>query len=283
MFKNLWISLRPAQWVKNLFLVLPLVFGKQLFVFPANAKVAVGVLLFSMVTGAVYVINDIFDLEQDKKHSATRLRPLASGQWGVREAWKAAGSLAAIGLVLSFLLDLAFGGVVTVYLASALVYSKVLKAIVIVDVFCLGLFFLLRIVAGSVLAQVELTHWIIFMIVLLALFLGFVKRRGENYQNNDKPRYPLVFLDQAITVLASSIVVVYMLYAVDRRTVSQVGSDHLVFSIPFVCYGVFRCLYLVHQGSSTHDPTQMFWTDLPTQANLLLWLITCLGVIYFGW
>lgn len=288
--KYLFYSLRPKQWIKNFFIFLPLIFGKKLFVFPANLKTVIAFCLFSLAASVVYLVNDIIDIEKDKLHPTKRLRPIASGKVGVRQAQIAASILGVLSIVSSFILNFYFGLVVVGYIIFNFLYSKILKTAVIIDVFSIAFFFYLRILAGSVASEVVLSHWILFMIVLLALFLGFNKRRQELKLLGKKMilhrsvlnQYNLYFIDQMIAVVTSSIVVVYMLYAVDARTVKEFGSNHLIYSIPFVYYGVFRYLYLLHKLRKEGDPTRILLSDKKLQLNIMLWIIVCVGVIYFG-
>ena len=286
--KHFVAALRPKQWVKNAFLFLPLVFGKKIFSYPENAMTIAAFFLFSFSSSAVYLINDVMDIESDRKHPKKHLRPIASGRLPVPHALTAAFILATASLTLSFLLNARFGWVVAVYLGMNLLYSRFLKHKVIVDVLCIGLFFLLRIGAGSVVAHVDLSHWILFMTALLALFLGFNKRRQELQQSEKVSshrkvleEYDAYFIDQMISVITASIVVVYMLYTVDAETVKNFGTTHLMYTIPFVYYGVFRYLYLVHKAQIDGDPTQVLLTDLRMQINIALWIGTCIAVIYF--
>lgn len=288
--KYLFFALRPRQWIKNLFIFLPLIFGKKLFHFPTNLKVVFAFSVFSIAASAVYLINDIIDVEKDRLHPTKQLRPIASGKVSIKQAQIVALILSILSIAFSFLLDLYFGLVVLAYLVFNLIYSKFLKEAVIVDIFCIGGFFLLRIIAGSAVAGVEMSHWIIIITVLLALFLGFSKRRQELKLLERKvtshrqvlTRYNTYFIDQMVTVITSSIVVVYMLYTVDARTVKEFGTKHLIYSIPFVYYGVFRYLYLIHKLHKDGDPTRILLSDRKMQLNLALWIIVCIFVIYFG-
>lgn len=288
--KHLFFALRPKQWVKNLFIFLPLIFGKKLFVFQDDIRAVAAFILFSMTSGVVYLVNDIMDIEKDKVHPTKCLRPIASGKISIKQAQIAACILGVLSITFSFILDVYFGLLIVVYLTFNLVYTKILKEMVIVDVFCIGGFYLLRIIAGSVIAGVEMSHWMIFMIVLLSLFLGFNKRRQEIELLGRKAalhrhvltKYNTYFVDQIIAVITSSIVVVYMLYTVDARTVSEFGTKHLIYSIPFVYYGIFRYLYLIHRRHEEGDPTRILLSDTKMQLNLVLWLIVCIAAIYFG-
>jgi 4-hydroxybenzoate polyprenyltransferase len=288
--KYLFSSLRPTQWIKNLFIFLPLIFGKKLFVFPTNLKTVIAFCLFSLAASVVYLINDIIDIEKDKIHPTKYLRPIASGKVSIRQAIITAFILAALSVTLSFMLNIYFGYIVIIYLAFNFIYSKILKEVVIIDVFCLSFFFLLRIMAGSVTAEVELSYWIIMMTALLALFLGFNKRRQElkllelkaTHHRPVLTKYSPYFIDQMIVVITSSIVIVYMLYAGDARTVREFGTKNLMFSIPFVYYGIFRYLYLIHKVKRDDDPTRILLSDRMMQLNILLWIVVCSTVIYLG-
>ncbi len=286
--KYLFFSLRPQQWVKNLFIFLPLVFGKQLLV-PALAwKSALAFCFFSLMGSAVYQINDILDLEKDKLHPSKRLRPIASGKISIRQAAVTAVFLGGVSAVLSFALKRELGYITAGYFVLNLLYSKILKDTVILDVFCIGGFFFMRILAGSVVTGIELSHWIIIMSVLLALFLGFAKRRQELKLLRGEAashrlvfaKYSLHFIDQILSVVTSSIVIAYMLYCVDARTIHEFGTRDLLWSAPFVYYGIFRYLYLMHNIYRDGDPTRVLLSDRMMQLNLVLWLAACITVIY---
>lgn len=285
----LGIALRPKQWIKNLFVLIPLVFGKQLFSTPANAHAFYALMLFCMMASAVYLINDIYDQKQDREHRLKKLRPVASGKLSIPTACGAALILAGVSLMLSWKILPLLTGILLLYFLLNILYSRFLKNVVIVDVFCIGAFFFLRIVAGTVVTGVPFSHWMIFMIFLLALFLGFIKRRQELvalkrrsvHHREVLSRYSQYFIDQMIMILASSIVVVYMLYTVDHRTVAQFGTRHLMLTIPFVYYGLFRYLYLIHQYRWGEDPTAVLYKDRMMQMNLTAWVLVSVFVIYF--
>jgi len=288
--KYLLFSLRPAQWIKNFFIFLPLIFGKKLFVFPDNIKTTAAFFIFCIATSAAYLANDIIDAEEDRAHPTKKLRPIASGRVGIPAAKLAALILGIASLCPAFLLDRNFGLVVAAYLAGNILYSRLLKTAVIIDVFCLAFFFYLRIEAGSIVSSVKLSHWILFMTVLLALFLGLNKRRQELIILANRPaphrivltQYTPYFIDQMTSVITSSIVVVYMLYTVDTRTVNEFGTSHLIYSIPFVYYGIFRYLYLIHKIKKEGDPTRILLSDKMMLLNIALWVGVCISVIYFG-
>ncbi len=286
--RYLFLALRPKQWVKNLFIFLPLIFGKKLLVFPANLRTAIAFCLFSLATGVAYLINDIVDFERDRLHPTKCLRPIASGKVSIRHATIIAFIGGVLATVPSFVLNVYFGYSVIIYLILNLFYSKILKDLVIIDVLCISGFFLLRIISGSVAAEVVLSHWIIIMTVLLALFLGFNKRRQElkllgqkaTLHRHALTKYSLSFIDQMIAVITSLILIAYMLYTVDSRTVQEFGSKNLMFSIPFVYYGIFRYLYLIYRIKRDGDPTYILFSDRMMQLNIALWAVVCILVIY---
>ncbi|MDA9101226.1 decaprenyl-phosphate phosphoribosyltransferase [Omnitrophica bacterium] len=288
--KAIFYSLRPKHWVKNLFIFLPLVFGQKLFMDYLLVKTAAAFLLFSLAAGVVYLMNDIFDYSKDKYHSIKRLKPIASGKVTIRVAVMTAVIIGGVCVCLSFIFNSRLGGIVLLYILFNLIYSKYLKEKVIIDVFCIGFFFWLRLAAGSVVSEVYLSHWIVIMTVLLALFLGFNKRRQElRLLGKNAPahravlaQYNRYFIDQMIAVITSSIVVTYLLYAVDVRTFHEVGSYGLIYSVPFVYYGIFRYLYLMHRHCNEGDPTRILLKDRLLQVNLVLWILSCIIVIYSG-
>jgi 4-hydroxybenzoate polyprenyltransferase len=275
--KELFKALRAKQWVKNLFIFLPLIFGGKLFVFPANFNILIAFIIFCAASSAVYLVNDALDLKEDRGHPTKRLRSLAAGKISAQQAMTSALILGISAAVFSFLLDFQFGLIVTTYFCLNLLYSKILRNIVIIDVFCLAGFFLLRILSGGAVAAVKLSPWIIFMTVLLALLLGFGKRRQEckllkkeiyNHRHV-LAQYHLRFLDPVIVVLAASIVVMYTLYGINSGA---------IYSAPFVYYGVFRYLYLINKRVDDGDPAHLLFSDKPMQLDLLLWIACCVFI-----
>ena len=241
------------------------------------------------MSSAVYLMNDIVDLNIDRLHPTKYLRPLAAGKVTVRQTKVTAIILGSLSISLAFILDFYFGVALIIYCLFNILYSNVFKNVVIIDVFCLAFFFYLRIIAGSITANVVLSHWIILMTILMSLFLGFNKRRQElqmidkesDYYRIVLTHYNLRFLDQVVTVIAFSIVVVYTLYTINARTVKEFGTVHLMYTIPFVCYGIFRYLYLMRNLNQEGNPTDVLFSDIKLMANLSLWGIVSVAVIYF--
>jgi len=284
------VALKPHQWIKNLFIFLPLVFGKKLFILPVIIRTGAGFFLFCLASSAAYLINDVIDAQKDAAHPMKRSRPVASGKVKKAEALCIAFVLGLVSCAGAFTLSTKFGWVLVFYLVFNVVYSKLLKEEVIVDVFCIGFFFIARIMAGSFLSDVAPSYWVILMTFLLALFLGFNKRRQELLMLEERAvahrlvlsHYNEYFIDVMTAIIASSIVVLYMFYAIDARTVGVFGTWHLVYTIPFVYYGMFRYLYLIHKHNHNGDPTHILLSDGKMQANLLLWVFMCIAVIYYG-
>ena len=286
--RSFFIALRPTHWVKNTLIFLPLIFGKKLFSYPENFNALITFILFSAIASSVYLINDAIDAEKDKFHPTKRLRPIASGKIQKRAAFIFSILLGTISLFMSFQLSEKLGIIMLVYLMFNLLYSKLLKNIVIIDVFCLSGFFLVRIFSGAVVARVIPSYWIILMTTLLALFLGFNKRRQEIQLLRYKAeihravlrKYNLYFIDQMISVTTSSIVVAYMLYAIGEHTVMGFEASKLIWTVPFVYYGIFRYLYIIHKIKREDDPTRIRLTDRMIQLDIFLWILTCVWLIY---
>jgi len=287
--KNYFYILRPQQWIKNLFVLLPLVFANRLFDFSALLTDVIAFFCFCGVASSVYVLNDIVDLSADKIHPTKKLRPMAAGKVPLSSAALIAVLLFSVSIYVACLLQLQFGFVLGVYFMINVVYSLWLKQLVIIDVMCIGIFYVLRVIAGAVVIQVEISHWLIICTAVLALFIGFNKRRHElKVMGRHSARHRTVlenysqyFIDQMIGVLTASTVIFYTLYTVDRRTVELFGSTSLLYTVPFVYYGVFRYLYLVHKRGKGGDPTRVVLTDSKMIVNILLWAVTAVTIIYF--
>ncbi len=286
---SILFALRPQQWIKNLLIFVPLVFGKQLFNSLAFLKSVAVFFIFSLTAGTGYLINDLLDLKKDKCHPKKHLRHIASGKISIKQTQITALVLGVLSVTASFVLDNYFGWIIIAYLILNLIYTKLLKEIVMIDVFCLSAFFLLRIIGGSVIVGVRMSHWVILMTVLLALFLGFNKRRQELSLFGNNPvayrpvlnKYSVHLIDRLTVVIIFLIVVSYTFYTVDERTVGYFGTGHLIYSAPFVFFGIFRYLYLIHKLNQDGDPTRMLLSDKIMKIDLVLWVIVCILVIYF--
>ena len=280
--------MRLQQWIKNLFLFAALIFAGHLLDSHDVLLAVFGFFCFSFLTSSVYIFNDITDLENDKLHPVKSQRPLPSGKLSVGTGLASSLFLAALGLVAGFLLNEEFGMTLLLYLLINLAYSLKLKNIVILDVMTIAAGFVLRVVAGALLIHVPTSEWLIICTVLLALFLGFSKRRHEltildeqaNTHRSVLAYYSPYFLDQMIGIVTASTVMSYALYTISEETVKKFGTSHLIYTVPFVLYGIFRYLYLVHKREEGGNPSRLAVTDVPLLANILLWIVVACIIIY---
>ena len=281
--------LRPKQWIKNSVIFAALVFSHTLTDTSSLLRSVAAFALFCAISSAVYVLNDIMDLESDRAHPEKCRRPLAAGELPVGVAGALGLALALGGLVLSYQLSPPFAALAAVYLISNLLYSAWLKRVVIVDVMIISSGFVIRAVSGGVVIGVEVSAWLILCTVLLSLFLGFTKRRQELALLEQRAadsrailkEYSVAFLDQMISIVTAGTVVAYFLYTLAPETRAKLGTPYLPLTIPFVLYGIFRYLYLVHQRRLGENPTGALYADLPLLLNVLLWGLTAVGILYF--
>ena len=278
---------RPRQWIKNVFVLAALVFSGQL-ADPASAvRGALAFACFCALSSAVYLFNDVRDRELDRLHPEKRLRPIASGELSPVAASAAAVLLAAAALALAFALSPAFASTTLLYLALHAAYSLGLRRVVILDVMLVAAGFLIRAWAGAVAIGVETSHWLALCTGLLARFLGVVKRRqeivslgGAAAQRPILREYSVPFLDQMISVVTASTVLAYSLYAFSGEVAERVGTRHLGLTIPFVLFGIFRFLYLVHQRGEGENASVLVVSDRAFLLNLLLWGAAVVLAVY---
>ena len=283
-----WIrTLRPEQWLKNGFVLSPIVFsGKALF-WDAQWHALVAFASFCAVASAVYLMNDVIDRVADRMHPAKASRPIASGMIHPRTALVVAGLLGLLGLAAGALAGTGVAVVLVSYLTLNVLYGTWLKNVVIVDVFAIAAFFIMRLVAGAAAVDVRPSIWLLLCGGLLALYLGFAKRRHEllllgNGSHSHRAvlaKYNTAFLDQLSVVLLSVTIVSYIMYTLESETSRLVGNDALTYSTAFVLYGVLRYLYLVHRNADG-NPTETLLTDRPLMAAVVLWGLYCGVVIY---
>lgn len=291
---DLVVSTRPKQWLKNGVLVLPLVFSVNLYWHPANwpelirmvTTVLLAVGLFSALTAAQYLFNDLVDLPGDRLHPLKAKRPLAAGRLNPRLAAGAALGLALFAVGGGLLLSPLFGLLEVVYLALMVLYTLVLKHQVLLDVFAIAAGFVIRAVAGAVVIGVPVSPWLYLCVVLGALFLGFGKRRHElllleNNAGRHRPsldEYSVPLLDQILVVVATATVVAYSLYTFTAETLPR--NKAMMLTIPLVLYGVLRYFYLIHQRNLGGSPEEALLSDRPLLATVVLWLISSLVILY---
>ncbi len=283
--------MRPKQWTKNVVVFAALVFDAKLTDLTYLVRTVIGFCIFCLVSGAVYLINDLVDIEKDRQHPKKRHRPLASGRLPVKAALAAIPVIVLVCLPLSFLLTPLFGLVVSLYLGLQIAYSFVLKNIVIVDVLTIAAGFVLRVGGGAALVEAErFSPWLYVCTVLLALFMGLGKRRGEivllqGNANNHRAildEYSLPFLDEMISVVTATTVLAYALYTFDPGNPHLPENNTMMLTIPFVLYSVFRYLYLMHQKGETAPPDEVLLKDRPLQIAIGLWGLTVLVLLYLS-
>ena len=281
-------SLRPQQWVKNGFVFAALIFSRGLTDWNRSWTVALAAITFCLISSCVYLVNDILDAPEDRHHPTKKLRPIASGRLSVEAAAIMAILLGGVSLAAAWVLDPPFFLVVAVYAGINLLYSWFLKNVVLLDVFVVGAGFVLRVIGGGVVIHVEISPWLIVCTTLLALFIALSKRRHElvllreNASNHRSilAKYTPYFLDQLIAVVTASTVVSYALYTLSPDVHSKFPGKHLEFTIPFVLFGIFRYLYLVHQNEGGGNPTRLLFTDPVLLSVVLMWAASVVFIIY---
>lgn len=288
MLKQILISMRPAQWTKNLVIFAGLVFSRNVAEPVLLARSVAAVVLFCLLSGAVYLVNDIADLKEDRRHPEKSLRPIASGKLSPPVAWASALVIVLASLLLAFFLSFSLGWTALLYFLMMLAYSFVLKHMVIVDVLAVSIGFVLRAVAGGVVIGVEISFWLLLCTILLALFLALSKRRYElvrldSLAAEHRPSlgdYSPALLDQMISVVTASTVLAYALYTESQETLSKFHTRNLGFTIPFVLYGIFRYLYLVYQKQQGGSPEKILLKDRALLIDIVLWILVAGFILY---
>jgi 4-hydroxybenzoate polyprenyltransferase len=285
---SLLVSLRPEQWTKNVVVFAGLGFGMRLFELPALLRTVAAFVVFCALSGVVYLVNDVMDREADGRHPLKSKRPIARGDLSPGTALTAAAVLCAGALVGAFWLGTEFGAVAAAYVVMLGAYSAWLKHMVILDVLTLAIGFVLRAVAGALVIQVEIGHWLLVCTILLALFLALSKRRHElvllsNGAADHRPilaEYSPYLLDQMIGVVTASTLMAYIISTISPEMVQKYGTDWLGLTIPFPLYGIFRYLYLVHRKEGGGSPTEMLLADRPLLVCVALWAVAVVMIIY---
>jgi len=286
-------STRPKQWTKNLIIFFALFFtaneqwelGEPGVAFSMLGKTALAFGLFSALSGAVYLVNDIFDIEVDRRHPKKRHRPIASGELPIPAGWVGAAVLMVLSVSLSFALEQHFGWVALGYLVLMLAYSLVLKRLVLLDVFAISGGFVMRAVAGASVLQVPISPWLYICTGLGALLIALSKRRSElavsgddaGRQRHTLDRYTTSLLDQFIAIVAPSTLLAYTMYTF---TAPNLPENHaMMLTIPFVVYGLFRYMFLVHVRDLGESPEDILITDFPIAVSIVLWLATAATIL----
>jgi len=289
MLKAIIRTMRPRQWAKNTFIFAAVVFDKQFFMLEPLQRTVAGFFIFSLISSAVYMFNDIADADADRQHPDKKHRPIASGTLPVTTAWVAGSVLVLVSLAAGYALSAAFALVLAIYLLLNLAYSKWFKHMAIIDVLIIAAGFVLRVHAGVTLISVErFSPWLYVVMTLLSLFLGFGKRRAElallakaaGTHRRVLDGYTIPLLDQYIMVVSGTFIVAYSLYTF---TAPNVTANHsMMLTIPFVLYTIFRYLYLIEVEHAGGAPEEILLSDRPFQIAILLWGLTVIAVFYFS-
>lgn len=287
-WRALLAAIRPEQWIKNLLVFAALLFSRSLGDLAAILSSLGAFAVFCSAASAIYLFNDLGDREQDRLHPAKRHRPLAAGTLPVSWAWWALTALASAALLGGTALEPRLGLIVLVYLSLNVAYSRWLKREVILDVMIIALGFVLRAWAGGVAIGVTVTPWLLLCTLMLALFLGFGKRRHELALLEDgahlhRPalgHYSVYYLDIMMTISAGVVVITYALYTLAPDTVARFHTSALIVTTPSVVYGVYRYLYLVHEQRQGGDPARVWLTDPQTLVNVVIWTALVILVVY---
>ncbi|GAB4300829.1 MAG: decaprenyl-phosphate phosphoribosyltransferase [Ignavibacteriaceae bacterium] len=280
---------RVNQWIKNSFVFVPLVFSQNLFNKTLFFPTLYGFIIFCLTSSVVYIINDIIDAGEDRQHPVKKNRPVASGKISVRSALISALFPSAFVIITVFSYPLLFGlSVLTFFLLNVL-YSFFLKKIVILDVFSIAAGFALRVLAGAFVIDVTISSWLILTTMFISLFLGVMKRHSEiSLTTRDVSgatrkvlsQYSLTFTDQMATVASAGVIICYALYTVSERTVEVFHTENLIYTTPFVVFGIFRYMYLVYMNDEGENTSKILFTDLPMILTVLLYLIVTILIIY---
>jgi 4-hydroxybenzoate polyprenyltransferase len=286
--RGLAVEMRPAEWTKNLLVFTGLIFSRSLSDAHNIWISFLGFVIFCCASSGVYLFNDLCDLREDREHPVKRKRPLASGALNANLARVVMIGLFGAAAFGALWLNHGFALIIGIYLAICLAYSFKLKDIVILDVILIASGFVLRAISGAVIIGVEVSEWLVLCTSMVALLVGFGKRRhelvlletaAENHRRSLSD-YSLAFLDSIMNICAGAAVLTYALYTRADETVQRVGSNAMLLTIPFVVYGIFRYLFLIHKREAGGDPVQLLFRDRPTLLNLFLWILTAGLIIY---
>jgi len=276
--------LRPSHWIKNVLIFVPIIFAKEYNLLSFDHAVIAWV-AFSLIASSVYIINDIFDKKADQLHPDKKKRVIASGKVPVPLAIIIAAVLVGASLTISWYVHALL--LVAIYFVLNLLYSLVLKRVLILDVMIIAIGFVLRILVGTVAIHVTVSHWILICTFFVSLFLGFGKRKNENLvlMNESKGHrkvleyYTESFLNQLLGISAAITILAYALYTIDPQTIAHFGTDNLIYTVPIVVYGIFHYFHLLYNHARGGDPTKVFLKDLPTIITIFVWLVSVILII----
>jgi 4-hydroxybenzoate polyprenyltransferase len=288
MISALAAAMRPKQWSKNLVIFAGLIFAQKFFQFDSLRISLLAFVAFCLNSSAVYLINDVKDLEQDKIHPTKKNRPLPSGLLTPAQAVIASIVLSAISLTLAFFLNAHFGFLLAAYWLMMMTYSFKLKHVVIVDILVISAGFIIRALSGAIVLDVMISRWLIACAIFLSLFLILAKRRNETIELGEAAsehraileEYGQRFLDQMIAVVTACTIFSYVLYTADPETVAKFQTHNLILTVPFVIYGIFRYLYLVYQRNLGGRPEMILLSDRPLILSVVLWIVSSMIIVY---
>jgi len=289
MLKNYFDLVRVPQWIKNLFVFVPLLFSLHLFETGYFLNSLKAFFIFCFASSYIYILNDIIDLEADAAHPTKKFRPLPSGRISKQNAW-ILSIFILFGLAgLTFFTNLNFIYLLIAFVLLNIFYSLYFKHIVILDVFSIAAGFSIRVLAGAAILSVPISSWLILTTMFISLFLGVMKRHSELEQISENQlgstrkvlaEYSLTFTNQIATVAAAGVIICYALYTVSTRTVSVFGTENLIYTTPFVVFGIFRFMYLEYLNQKGENTTQVMLTDIPMIVTVIFYAITTVLIIY---
>lgn len=288
--KNILISMRPEQWLKNAVVFAGIIFARKLFDFYTFLSVVATFAVFCLMSGAIYIFNDLCDRKYDKEHPFKIKRPIAAGRLKVKDALLSMVLLFTLSFAGAFVLNSNFGLICIVYSLIHIAYSLILKRIVIIDVITVASGYVLRALAGTTIVKIEASNWFIVCIFLLALFMAISKRRAEFVLKGLRAAetrsvlkaYGLKFLDQMISVVCAATIIAYCLYTISEETVKRLDTVNMKYTIPFVVYGIFRYLLLIYKKKDQPErPERAIILDRPLVLAIICWSFSVLVILYF--
>lgn len=289
MLKNYFQLLRVPQWIKNLFVFIPLLFSLHLFEREYFLLTFKAFLIFCLASSFIYIVNDIIDINADAVHPKKKFRPLPSGKISVTAAWLASVILFVVIVFLTILSPKEFIFLLVSFISINVLYSIYFKHIVILDIFSIAAGFSIRVLAGAAMINVPVSSWLILTTMFISLFLAVMKRHSELEQITESQKtqtrkvlaeYSLTFTNQIATVAAAGVIICYALYTVSERTVSVFGTENLIYTTPFVVFGIFRFMYLEYLNQKGENTTQIMLTDIPMIMTVVLYALTTILIVY---
>ena len=281
-------AMRPYQWTKNLLVLAALLFAGEMGNLHQIGTGLLALVAFCLAASATYIFNDLLDIESDREHPKKRHRPLASGALSVPVAWVLLIVLFGLALTLAYVIRPAFLFALIAYVVLTLAYTLKLKHLAIIDVMAIAMGFVIRAVGGAVALDVPFSNWLVVCTFFLATFLGLSKRRheitlleeGAHSHRQVLQHYSVHFLDQLILIVASGTLLTYTIYTCSPEVIDRMGTDKLYVTLPFVVYGLFRYLHLIHHKTGGGDPSSTLIKDRPLGITVVLWAVACGLIIY---